>query len=614
MDKRQGWRAGLRLQLLALVLLAVLPPVALVLDAQAAARIEAVAREVDALAHMADLATSALDAKVQGVSELLALLSRLPVVRAGDANLLCPLLAEMLVALPDYANMGLVDDGGQLRASGVPSVPVDLSSRAWFRRALDGDGLVVGDHQIGVVTGESSINFAQSVRGADGTRLGVVYAALRLPPLQRLVDVMALPAGSVLTITDAAGTLLARHPAPEAGSAPTLRLPDVVPVGELEPAEAAGPDGVAHLFAQRSAARLHEGGLRVVLSRPAGEVRARAEAPYRRALLGLLGVATLALAAAWLAAEMLLVRRVRALTAAAGVLAEGRHAGRTGLEHDRDEIGQLARAFDTLAAALEFRALRQAEAQERAGLLASTLELRVQQRTAALRDANAELEAFAYSVSHDLRAPVRHIDGYAALLQRHAAEHLDERGRHDLRAIRESATRMNRLIDDMLLLSRVGRAELRRVPVDLGALVRDAWDELAPERSGRELQFEVGPLPIVRGDPQLLRQALGNLLSNALKYSRERRPARIRVTGRVRPGARVELSVSDNGVGFDMQHAGRLFGAFQRLHDATRFEGNGIGLAIVRRIVERHAGRVRAEARLDAGATFHIELPLEDPA
>lgn len=225
-----------------------------------------------------------------------------------------------------------------------------------------------------------------------------------------------------------------------------------------------------------------------------------------------------------------------------------------------------------------------------------------------LRAANAELEAFSYSVSHDLRAPLRHIDGFADLLTNHASATLDDKGRRYLKTISDSAKRMGALIDDLLVFSRIGRAEMRRTAVNLNALVDEVIHDLRIETNGRNVVWKRQELPMVDADPALLRQVFVNLLANAVKYTRPRDPATIEV-GCVKKGDEDTLYVRDNGVGFDMTYVGKLFGVFQRLHRADEFEGTGIGLANVQRIIVRHGGRVWAEGQTGEGATFYFTLP-----
>ena len=232
----------------------------------------------------------------------------------------------------------------------------------------------------------------------------------------------------------------------------------------------------------------------------------------------------------------------------------------------------------------------------------------LRQRIDELDALNNELEAFTYSVSHDLRAPLRHIAGFSELLRKAAGDALDEKSRRHLQTIVDSAQRMGRLIDDLLAFSRMGRAELRLSKVDLSGLVASVRHELQSEAEGRDVVWKSNGLPEVRGDPSLLRQVVLNLLSNALKYTRSRPCAEIEI-GSHPQGEDVVVFVRDNGVGFDMQFADKLFGVFQRLHRAEDFEGTGIGLANVRRIVHRHGGRTWAEGVVDRGAIFYFSLP-----
>ncbi len=218
---------------------------------------------------------------------------------------------------------------------------------------------------------------------------------------------------------------------------------------------------------------------------------------------------------------------------------------------------------------------------------------------------NLELEAFSYSVSHDLRSPLRAIDGFTAMLLEVVEEHLDETGQHYAARIRASVKRMNEMIDDLIELSRVGRAELSRRPVDLGVIAGEILSDLAAGSPGRVVETVIGPDLTVSADPRLLRNVLENLLSNAWKFSGATEGPRIEM-GRSAEG---DFFVRDNGAGFDMAQAQRLFSPFQRLHKQSDFPGTGIGLATVHRIVERHGGRIWAESAPGQGATFRFTLP-----
>jgi PAS domain S-box-containing protein len=229
-------------------------------------------------------------------------------------------------------------------------------------------------------------------------------------------------------------------------------------------------------------------------------------------------------------------------------------------------------------------------------------------RTIQLEATNKELEAFAYSVSHDLRAPLRHMSGFTELLQRHASSQLDDKSRRYLTMILEAATRMGSLIDDLLAFSRIGRAEAHRTTFSLHQIVQEVLGELRQETDARDIVWHVGTMPTWYGDRSMLRLALTNLISNAVKFTRTRQRAEIEIACAEQKRDRVVLFVRDNGVGFDMRYVNKLFGVFQRLHAAEDFEGTGIGLATVQRIAHRHGGKAWAEGAVGQGATFYLSL------
>jgi PAS domain S-box-containing protein len=295
-----------------------------------------------------------------------------------------------------------------------------------------------------------------------------------------------------------------------------------------------------------------------------------------------------------------LIARTRALGAMTFAMAEsGRHYREDDFLLARQLADRAALAIDNAALFTEVMEARR------------DLEKRVLARTAQLEEANRELESFSYSVSHDLRAPIRHMGGFVDLLRQRIGKDLDATSTHYLQVVASSAKQAGTLVDDLLAFSRMGRAELARQRVNMDALVSEVRKESSSETGSRSIEWRVSPLGEVIGDAAMLRLVWRNLLSNAIKYTRPRHPAVVEV-GRIDDPAETAFFVRDNGVGFDMKYVGKLFGVFQRLHSGDEFEGTGIGLANVRRIVMRHGGRTWAEGELDKGSTFYFALPRSD--
>ena len=261
---------------------------------------------------------------------------------------------------------------------------------------------------------------------------------------------------------------------------------------------------------------------------------------------------------------------------------------------------------------IELDVTERRQTEEAVRRLNAELEHRVRERTAQLESANKELESFSYTVSHDLRAPLRAINGFSLAVEEDYGALLPEEGRRFLQKVRDGASRMGRLIDDLLAFSRLGRTPLGRQAVDMEVIVRESLAELGWPIAGRTIELRAGSMPVTEADPALLKQVWVNLLSNALKHTRKRAHAVIE-TGCVEQGGETVFFVRDNGSGFDPRYAHKLFGVFQRLHRAEDYEGTGVGLAIVQRVVQRHGGRVWAESALESGATFYFTLGVVPP-
>lgn len=283
--------------------------------------------------------------------------------------------------------------------------------------------------------------------------------------------------------------------------------------------------------------------------------------------------------------------------------------GFVGIVFGQPLLGVMYAGMGAVVALLTQKVTQRKREQEELRRINETLEQRVLARTAELDATNKELEAFSYSVAHDLRAPLRHMDGFIRLLKKHAWASLDDRNQRYLGIISDSARQMGLLIDDLLAFSRVGRAELQLRPVSLQQLVQEAMQELREETQERSIDWKIGQLPEVMGDRSMMRLVIVNLLANAVKFTGKRERAEIEIGASSNEADGIVVFVRDNGVGFDMEYADKLFGVFQRLHPAEEYEGTGIGLANVQRIIHRHKGRTWARSEVDQGATFYFSLP-----
>ena len=283
--------------------------------------------------------------------------------------------------------------------------------------------------------------------------------------------------------------------------------------------------------------------------------------------------------------------------------------GFVGIVFGQPLLGVIYAGMGAVVALLTQKVTQRKREQEELRRINETLEQRVLARTAELDATNKELEAFSYSVAHDLRAPLRHMDGFIRLLKKHAWASLEEKNQRYLGIISDSARQMGLLIDDLLAFSRVGRAELKLLPVSLQQLVQEAMQELREETQGRDITWKIGQLPELMVDRSMMRLVMINLLANAVKFTGKRERAEIEVGASRDEAEGIVVFVRDNGVGFDMEYADKLFGVFQRLHPAEEYEGTGIGLANVQRIIHRHKGRTWARGEVDQGATFYFSLP-----
>jgi signal transduction histidine kinase len=545
---------------------------------------------------------------VHGLRVTLEAVARRPLVRAMDAERCDPRLADLVDLYPRAGSLIVVDNGGAILCSSRP-LPRDrvlrIVDQELLREMLAAPRFRVSKPVVSRVSGRWIVSAVQPVYGDGGALAGTVAMATDLGQWRPFPPPEGLPAGAVVTVVTADATIIARSADAEQWIG--RKVWDERIIQRLAgPGEgvlhASGPDGVARIFGIKAVS-----GLPWFVLAGLPEETVFAQARERLLLTAAMMVLVLAMV---LALSWYFVRRfsrpIRAIAAAVRARAE-MHADAKLPPGGPREIAEVAAAFNRLVES-EGRSAREREhAQERLARLNRELEDRVRERTAALEALNKELESFSYSVSHDLRAPLRAVGGYARMLEEDHAGALNAEGRRLLQVVRSSSWQMGQLIDDLLEFSRLGRQEPLRSRIDVADLVREVIGELARDTRAA---VEVSELPHAEADRALLKQVWTNLIGNALKYSGKRDAARVEIGGREEQAENVYW-VRDNGVGFDMRYTAKLFGVFQRLHRADEFPGTGVGLAIVQRVVARHGGRVWAEGKPGEGACFYFSLPRE---
>lgn len=597
-----------------LVLLPTIPAFALALQRNLQQRESEKDRVVQEITSVSQLLAANQLSYVRNTRQLLATLSSLEfLVHSSDSNF-CRVNFNNLVTLsPDYLNFGLIESDGDVFTSAVNTNNAikSLADRPYFQRTQKHKKFSIGGYQIGQLTKQRCLTFGYPVTNKSGSLFRVLFASLKLDPLTEKSRDISLPEAATATVIDTSGNILMRLPDRDAwvGKA----FPDADLVREILKVgdgvmESIGLDGTNRVYAVTSISDDVAPQLFVAVGVPTTVLFASANEMLRRNLIVMAGTVLAALLGAMLFANRALIHPVRSLSEAANELARGNLSARSSEAHSTLEIRKLAESFNSMASNLEQREAELRKAHGDIARINAELENRVNERTAQLTAANQELESFSYSVSHDLRAPLRHMDGFSELLKKNQSDRLDEKGRRHLQIISDAARKMGALIDDLLVFSRMGRQEMQHDHVSMDELVKDSIAQHEPDCASRKIEWNIAPLPDVRGDGAMLKQVWLNLISNALKYSRTRDVARIEI-GSDASRSEIVFFIRDNGVGFDMRYADKLFGVFQRLHREDEFEGTGVGLANIRRIVSRHGGRTWAESTLDQGSTFYFSIP-----
>ncbi len=609
-----GFWGSLRGRLFGLVLLASVPMAALVVYNALEAREVVVKEAAIRLNTAAKEAAADLESHIRGARHLLSVLAEVPSVRRAEQPACGRLLGELVQRAPRDTELSLTvaaRDGLVVCSWTSLTGPVDLSNRDYLKEALATRNASVGRPVISRISNTARLPVAHPILDPAGEVERLVTAAVSLERLAAQFMASPVLAGATFSIWDERGTVLFRHPDnkrwfgtvhPVAGIVKALTASK-----GTRTVEAAGLDGVRRVYALADLDDFPQLGLTISAGISKETLTAEADRALRNDLALLALILAAALAGAWSLGEVAIRRRVAAVIQVASRIAGGKLETRIGGPYGGGELGQLARAFDEMAVAMQRQVedIRRGEEEIRA--LNVELEQRVVDRTRQLEAANKELEAFSYSVSHDLRSPLRAIDGFSRVLQEDHDDKLNDEARRVLGIIRDSTQKMGQLIDDLLSFSRFGRKPLSAAAIDMNRLVKDVLIEIGAA-SGRAPKVKLGALPMAHGDAVLVKQVWSNLLSNAVKFSGRCAQPVIEVSGREN-GEENIYSVKDNGAGFDMQYYDKLFGVFQRLHGADEFYGTGVGLAIVQRVVLRHGGRVWAEGKVDEGAAFYFSLP-----
>jgi signal transduction histidine kinase len=602
---------SLRTRLLALVLLLIVPAFLLLLASNLKRQDSEKALARERAITTAKLAAVNESFYVRQTRHQLATMTQFPFALMRDRALTEKGLKSLKRLQADYEDFGLVEMDGTVFCHTLGSNVTETFNPSLLRKVVEVRGFSQSVFHRDPLQKQPMLQFGYPVIGTNGTIARMMYASLKSHLIPDALTNVSLPKGGEVMVFDGEGNVLARHP--DLGQWVGRRLPGhpFIQTSRIQQEgifEAAGLDGVHRVFAVSRVGDNNQPFLFVTVGVPRQAVFAAADREFiGNSLLMALLVAFLS-GLAWWYSDRFFVRPASAIVAAADRISEGDLRARTGLPRGKSELQRLAERFDQMAARLERRQSELEQANSEIKSHNKQLEERVAERTQALQLANRELEAFSYSVSHDLRAPLRHMDGFAQMLLKNPKVREDPGAQRQVGVITSAAKQMGKLIDDLLSFSFMGRKALTNGEVNFSEVVQDVIAEAVTREPERKMEWHVEPLPVVLGDAALLRQVWINLISNAVKYTRGRTPAIITISCRD-SGAETIFSVRDNGAGFDMAYAGKLFGVFQRLHRAEEFEGTGIGLANVRRIVTRHGGRAWAEGKLGMGAIFSFSLP-----
>ena len=602
------WFSSLRVRLVLLVLLAALPALALTIYSGLEQRKQAEVDVEKEILRLSEMATIHQETFIENTRIFLVALSHMDAVRSPDLTECKELFAHLFTQhYPQFVSFYVAD----LEAHVVCSAPFThvtdrLDECEHYAMMVATQDYVVSNYHICHASGEAIMAMGYPVYDYEDNFIRVINVSIDLSWLNQLASQAELPAGSDLAVLDHEGYYLTHYPEPEkwTGKQVTANSP-IYPLfehgrGILVANDAYGIERVYATTPMESA----RGSVAVVLGVPTAIAYADANRILARNLTFLVGATLLAAAAAFVLAEFLIMRQTRALVQTTEQLAGGDLSARTTISADTSELGQLARSFDQMASSLEQRQQERLEAENAMREYATELER-----------SNRELQDFAYIASHDMQEPLRKILTFSELLRQRYDETIDERGRSYLVRMEHGAKRLHDLINEMLAYSRITTRAQPFEKVNLNEVARRVLSDLDFQIEETAAQIDVAALPILEADPTQMHQLIQNLVSNALKFHKADSQPEIKIS--VSPvipdpaeaNGMITLTVSDNGIGFDEKYLDRIFQPFQRLHGSEEYEGTGMGLAICRKIIERHSGSITATSKPGQGATFVVSLP-----
>lgn len=605
--------SSLRFRLILLVLLAVIPAMVITfINGQNQRRLARINAEADAL-RLARVVAGYQNTLLEGSRQLTAALSLSKWDPEQDVEGCRAVLVDLNRRFPMYSSLNVVDTGGTvLCSSATVEKTKTFAGVDYFEEALRSDSFVIGIASPGPITGRMILPMASPIRGSNGETVGLIQAGINLQTVVDLARTIDLPPGSALLILETDGHVLVRYPSSEEWAGRSMPDAPVVSAvlersGEGQ-VEEKGLDGVKRLYAYTPIQVNDDYRLTVSVGIPTSVIYATADRMIVSNLIWISIIAAIAIAVAWFIGDALFLKVV-SLTAERDA-AEERLRGLNQILEERVEerTEELDRANYNLNIELEERKRAMQKLNER--------EAELEKMLAMLEQSNRELENFAYITSHDLQEPLRKIQAFGDRLTRNFTAELGEEGNDYIQRMRSAANRMQVMVNDLLAYSRVTSRASAFVPVDLNRIAAEVIEDLEVRIGDSQGKVLVDPLPVIVADNSQIRQLLQNLITNGLKFHRKDVPPVVKVTcedmvssTNGKPHEEIILVVEDNGIGFDEKYLDRIFLPFQRLHSHDVFEGSGIGLAICRKIVERHGGTITAKSTLGSGSRFIIRLP-----